>query len=651
MSDAIEQGDTVRVENGRNAGEYGQVLGFKKKHVLVDLTGEGNPETAQKYRESSLSVIPPTVLDQDGLRQLCRFEVPPSRLRGSSEYAPLETNAHHQMTLDDLRAALQNIKDHGGPDSQEALDWYFQTFEQFGDELGIWQYIDGQAAFGQKDAREIPGIPNARSLFSDIYDELQCRYDYGEQSASFEELLSWIDAYQADCGKPLAERRLSERQKETFLNCWDMGKVEATDIPGIRELYVKTVNELAAADNPVGLYQKAYACYGDGCAGFEQDWQASRDCLLKLEQIAPSSLYANTLGYLYYYGRCTQGTPEYDKAFYWFSIGAAGGNYESRYKLSDMFKAGKGCPQDPEIAAHIIWDLFNENLPYFCTGHSLSKFADIALRAGNLEASGPYGVPDYDSAYAYYLMARLAIRMRRQACDYYGDTSVERNIDDALISARPKTSYAEKQDRISFDESTLPRLLRFALGGGRRIEMDYRWKDTDKGNLKLTFRVQNRQADLDAHTHYAAKFPVLIPEAHFCGMCEKLVVWGTVQRSAAYGLVGKRGAIVFDDMGNDWGSFGKLALYGKLTGILHGAFTVNCKKLSGKQRRYASVSFDDPERTWNYLCDDESVRAGDTVRVPWGNTEREGSVARITWRYDSEMELFRRDYKRIIEKR
>ena len=53
-------------------------------------------------------------------------------------------------------------------------------------------------------------------------------------------------------------------------------------------------------------------------------------------------------------------------------------------------------------------------------------------------------------------MARLAIRMRRQACDYYGDTSVERNIDDALISARPKTSYAEKQDRISFDESTLP---------------------------------------------------------------------------------------------------------------------------------------------------------------------------------------------------
>lgn len=179
MSDIIEQGDTVRVESGRNAGEYGQVLGFKKKHVLVDLTGEGNPETAQKYRESSLSVIPPTVLDQDDLRQLCRFEVPPSRLRGSSEYAPLETNAHYQMTLDDLRAALRNIRDHGGPDSQEALDWYFQTFEQFGDELGIWQYIDGQAAFGQKDAREIPGIPNARSIFSDIYDELQCRYDYG----------------------------------------------------------------------------------------------------------------------------------------------------------------------------------------------------------------------------------------------------------------------------------------------------------------------------------------------------------------------------------------------------------------------------------------------------------------------------------------
>lgn len=651
MSDAIEQGDTVRVESGKNAGEYGQVLGFKKKHVLVDLTGEGNPENAQKYHESLLTVVPPAVLGQEELRQLCRFEVVPSRLRGSSEYAPLETNAHYQMTLDDLHAALQNIRDHGGPDSQDALDWYFQTFEQFGDELGIWQYIDGREASGAEGSQEIPGIPSARSLFSDIYDELACRYDYGEQSAPFEELLDWIDAYQADCGKPLAERRLSGRQKEAFLNCWDMSKVEATDIPGIRELYVKTVNELAAADNPTALYQKAYACYGDGCAGFDQDWKASRDCLLKLEEIAPNSLYANTLGYIYYYGRCTQGTPEYDKAFYWFSVGAAGGNYESRYKLSDMFKTGKGCPEDPEIAGHLIWDLFNENLPHFCAGHSPSKFADIALRAGNLEADGLYGMPDYDSAYAYYLMARLAIRMRRQACDYYGDAAVEHNIDDALIGILPKTSYAKKQDRMSFDESTFPQLLRFALGGGRRIEMDYRWKDTDKGNLKLTFRVQNRQADLDARTRYAAKFPVLIPEAHFCGMREKLVVRGVVQRSAAYGLVGKSGTIVFDDIGSDWGSFGKLALYGKLTGILHGTFTVNCKKLAGKQRRYASVSFDDPECTWNYLCDDESVRVDDTVRVPWGDDTREGTVARITWRHDSEMELFRRDYKRVIEKR
>ncbi|MGI6535265.1 MAG: hypothetical protein ACOX12_02435 [Eggerthellaceae bacterium] len=82
MSDDIKQWDTVKVEEGENAGEYGQVLGFKKKHVLVDLTGEGNPEHARKYRESALSVVPPVTLDQDGLRKLCRFEVTPKQLRG-----------------------------------------------------------------------------------------------------------------------------------------------------------------------------------------------------------------------------------------------------------------------------------------------------------------------------------------------------------------------------------------------------------------------------------------------------------------------------------------------------------------------------------------------------------------------------------------
>lgn len=647
MSDEIKQWDTVRIEEGENAGEYGQVLGIKKKHVLVDLTGEGNPENALKYRESAISRVAPVMLSQDQLRKLCRFEVTPRTLRGGIGEVPLQTNARYQMTLADLKAALQNIRDHGGLDTEDALDWYYAVFDEFMDDLGVWSYLDGGVR-PDFDEPEILGVPCARSIFSDIYESLLDRYEYDESNESLEDLLGWIDAYLRDREKPLTERALTREQKATFLNLWDMDQVEATDIPGIRELYVKTVNELAAEDDPRALYQKAYACYGNGCAGFAQDWEASRDCLLRLEEICPDAQYANTLGYIYYYGRCTNGTPEYDKAFYWFSVGAAGGIYESRYKLSDMFKKGAGCPKDTEIAENLIWELFGQNLPHFCAGESTSKFADIALRAGNIKREGLNGAPDADSAFAFYLMAKLAIRMRRQAMDYIGDESVERRIDQSLADTQPESSFAEKQEKVTFGESSLPELLRFALGGGRRIEMDYRWKGTDKGNLKLTFRVQDKVGELDTGAHYAPKFPVLIPEAHFCGMREKLVVRGTVQREATFGLVGKSGTIVFDEIGDTWGNFGKLTRYGTLVGALHGTFTVNCKKLMGKKRRYASVSLDPGARTWNYLCDDEDIEAGSRVLIPAGDGNlHEATVARITWRYDSEMELFRRDYKKI----
>ncbi|MGI6535264.1 MAG: tetratricopeptide repeat protein [Eggerthellaceae bacterium] len=561
---------------------------------------------------------------------------------------PLQSNARYQMTLADLRTALQNIRDHGGLDTEDAMDWYYAVFDEFMDDLGGWDYIDGNA-HPDFDEREIPGVPCARSIFSDIYEALLERFEYDESDENLDDMLGWIDTYVRDHEKPLIERALTHEQKVQFLNLWDMDQVEATDIPGIQELYVKTVNELAAENHPQALHEKAYACYGDGCAGFSQDWEASRDCLLKLEEISPDSRYANTLGYIYYYGRCTNGTPEYDKAFYWFSIGAAGGSYESRYKLSDLFKKGTGCPKDMQTAESIIWELFNQNLPYFCTGERTSKFADIALRAGNIEREGLSGAPDADSAFAYYLMAKLAIRMRRQAMDYIGDESVERRIDKALADVLPESSFAEKQEKLTFDESGLPRLLRFALGNGRRMEMDYRWKDTDKGNLKLVFRVQDKKSELDTPAYHASKFPVLIPEAHFCGMREKLVVRGTVQRSAAYGLVGKGGTIVFDEVGSAWDEFGKLMLYGKLAGALHGTFTVNCRKLAGKKRRYASVNVEPGTRTRDYLCDDKSIEPGSHVLVPTGNGhQHEATVVRVTWRYDSEMPLFRRDYRKVI---
>lgn len=67
--------------------------------------------------------------------------------------------------------------------------------------------------------------------------------------------------------------------------------------------------ELCREDNVFALRLKGYACYG-GNRLYECDWTAARDCMLRLRELADDAEYANTLGYIYYYGRCNGGEPE-----------------------------------------------------------------------------------------------------------------------------------------------------------------------------------------------------------------------------------------------------------------------------------------------------------------------------------------------------
>ena len=98
--------------------------------------------------------------------------------------------------------------------------------------------------------------------------------------------------------------------------------------------------ELCREDNVFALRLKGYACYG-GNRLYECDWTAARDCMLRLRELADDAEYANTLGYIYYYGRCNGGEPEYEKAFPQFSYAAANGLFEAIYKL--------GGPVQPRV--------------------------------------------------------------------------------------------------------------------------------------------------------------------------------------------------------------------------------------------------------------------------------------------------------------
>ena len=643
MAEKFHTGDAVLAEDGTHKGSFGIVMDTHKKQVLVDFTCTQDRTKAEAVPASELSLVPPVLLSEDELRQLCRFELMPKALRGGVAWTKLETKVTYEMTLDDFEAAFTNILAAGSPDSADAKDWYETAIEGFADELCLidtYAFLDPE---GAPASASTPGLPSADSVERDILDELYLRYEAGQPTKSLEDLIAEIESFKKEEGKPLCERTFTTQEMEDFLAVWDMDKVEREATPEIRALYVRFVNALADAGDPAGLYQKAYACYGNGSAGFSQDWAASRDCLLKLEKIAPDPGYANTLGYIYYYGRTTDGVPDYQEAFKWFSIGAAGGIIESRYKLADMFVRGRACPKDPQTAHSIVAELFNDSAIPFSHGQAETKFADVCLREAGLLCDGTGCIAYPDDAYALALLAKCAIRMRRLAADWYGDASVERNIDDMISELQPKTAYAEAQEEIEFDERRIPELLSFALMDGRHVAADYEWDEHKK--LSLSFHIKRRgDATRDE------KFPVAVPEAHFGGFVEELTLEGTVKPKHAPGFAKTHGTIVFDEIGMDPSGAIAFLLYGETQACLEGTFTLACTKLSGKKRRYAAVITDCDTRAFIYLAPDDGIQNGDHVLVPWGDGTIEGICARTAQRYDSEMGLPKSSYRKVLKK-
>lgn len=215
---------------------------------------------------------------------------------------------------------------------------------------------------------------------------------------------------------------------------------DVMDIPHKeREAYREFVEEGVLKEWPVALQAKAYGCYG-GNLIFEENWIASRDCLLKLIELTDDPFCYNSLGYIYYYGRCNNKIPQYEEAFKYFSVGAVHGIYESMYKVADMFISGKGCLKSPSSGAKIITSMYADNRDKFCDEAFEGKFADVALRMGNLFEKGIGMEQDLGEAYAFYNEALYAIEKRIALYDHYGDSKVKKNIEDSLTRVKTQLS-------------------------------------------------------------------------------------------------------------------------------------------------------------------------------------------------------------------
>ena len=246
-------------------------------------------------------------------------------------------------------------------------------------------------------------------------------------------------------GKSISPWQWSDELREKFL--LPLLDADGDDVPDRHAHIVRGIIDADfARGDTMAMRIRAYCQYG-GNKLYECDWTACRDTLLKLvenESVDGSDrcMYANTLGYIYYYDRCNNGEPEYDKACKYFSMGMHGLIYESAYKLADMYLWGKGVAKNEHAAFQLISWVYDHTYERFLLGED-TKFADAALRMGNAFRYGKGVSQSWFNALHYYTIADFAIRRRVNGEKQFGDSKVFGAIQKALAETRAYTQFRE----------------------------------------------------------------------------------------------------------------------------------------------------------------------------------------------------------------
>lgn len=626
-----EEGDIIRIKN--EEGEY--------VYLAVDIDdGEGvcafaieddDDDYSDYYTKDKIEYIEPVYIDREKVRQFARFEISFEEL-SDNIYPPCNIACEpiYRMTLDDILSAINNAKNIDN--SEFDRQWLYHIIRDSEKIIDICRCYYGKS--GIDGYRFLPSedslVGQAISKLCDIL--LQGE---GTLEEECEELKNYIRLESLH----VQERDYPDEIKRSYIEHFEQDRFLDSANENELALLVQYTNELADKNDIEGLERKAYSCYG-GNKAFACDWVASRDCLLKLIELKENAFYANTLGYIYYYGRCNNGEPEYEKAFKYFSIGAAAGIYESRYKISDMLRHGYGVPKNIEAATTIIKELYNENLKYIQKNFLRSKFADVALRLGNCFEKGEGFDINPNAAYYYYLQADFAIRMRMLESDGYGDAKVAAGIRESIDRVLPLTEYEKRKNTVHCCDAS--ELLVHAVENNRRIEAKI--KRLSNGQYRIKFR-QIPKAD----EKYTRKMFITVPEAHYCGLVEHFTVTTTeLYNIKVNGKVfnGDNATVVFDSAGNDIYS-----LYGEKVLEIRAAYKFTVKEENkNKKYRFASVEFSRDGKRYDYICDDDTVKEGDDVIVITDRGETTVNVVKIFEKTENETALPIGKYKKIQRK-
>lgn len=544
-----------------------------------------------------------------------------------SEYVKTDSKAY-KVSAEDL---LAGVNAYDGMPPEDVLKW-IDTIMQFEEDL----------SFPESPWEDIVDEVKEKDILNLAYNELEeLRWDIFEENPvellpeDFKNLRACLEIWVKSKGKEYPES-LTIRIAQQF----DSDSIDKQS-EKTQQLFKKCLDSLCVKKDPKAIQRRGY-CYYCGTKIYPNDWIKARDAFLEYYQLTGDASAANTLGYIYYYGRCNGGVPEYEEAFKYFSIGHAYTYFESTYKLADMFAHGYGVVKDGETANHLYWSVYKQNIKRFVKEDYECKFADAALRMGNCFRDEIGAQKDLETAYYYYLQADFAIRKRTAVANHYGDTVVFNGVQKALEEVRKEYTKKSRTEQFFY-----PGWTKWTLIKHRRCRLKI--KELKDGVLSLSASPMKRFDE-----NKAPLMLITIPKADYCELRDKITI--KTAKNSTYEIADGSSEIIFDYVEFDYGKrTTKFYLYDKCVGQICTdgySFTAPAvkKELSGKVYHFVSVCFEESGRCYDYLCDDKSVKVGDKVIVKGYDGEKAVKVVAVTDKYESQLGLPIERFKKIIKK-
>ena len=611
-------------------GRIGMVIDSTKTKVTVEFYDENyfDPDL-ETYKKSDVKILEDRFVEASKVGKFIKGLISFEELTGGTNILPALVKSDPKQYKFMLKDFLKGLSIYENKPFVELCEWV-ETILTYDKEISFvddpWKEIQDKVT--DQDIKNL--------LWRDLED-FRWIYDYNPEQAykDLKEIKENITVWVESKGKELPDnvvRAVADQYDDDSID----KQSEAT-----QKLFKKCLDILCDKKDPKAIQKRGY-CYYCGTKIYPNDWVKARDAFLEYYQLTGDASAANTLGYIYYYGRCNKGVPEYEEAFKYFSIGHAFTYFESTYKLADMFANGYGVVQDGETANHLYWGVYRHTLKRFVKEDYESKFADAALRMGNCFRYGYGAEIDLETAYYYYLQADLAIRKRTEVADHYGDTTVFNGVQRALEEVRQE--YTKKGCTTKFEK---PVWIDWTLIKHRRCKLEARL--LKNGALSLTASPMKRR-DEDV----APMMLITIPKADYCELKDKITV--KTDPGSSINIIGNGFEFIFDSYEYNWNSCTKFYLGDDLVGEIFTPqyyFTVPAKKKvkpEGKKFHFVRVSFEESGRCYDYLCDDSSVKEGDQVIINGYDGEKAVKVVSVFDKYENQLGLPLEKYKKVIRR-